>query len=183
MDGLNEMVEIKRDEGGELADKVRELKERAILFMEEIIEVGGYFNAVEQGFFVDSGYYPERNGDGISRKIDGGIGVGTIYEREQDYMAPVTAHFGYNNIAQYNENALDNPSKLINGSTFENPDKIIYIDELDENDNVYLRLEETEELRNTSKLKPEMEWLGDGIVLMTMFYLQKRELLNLLHWK
>ncbi len=151
--------------------------------MEEIIEVGGYFNAVEQGFFVDSGYYPERNGDGISRKIDGGIGVGTIYEREQDYMAPVTAHFGYNNIAQYNENALDNPSKLINGSTFENPDKIIYIDELDENDNVYLRLEETEELRNTSKLKPEMEWLGDGIVLMTMFYLQKRELLNLLHWK
>ena len=29
--------------------------------MEEILEVGGYFNAVEQGFFVDSGYYPERN--------------------------------------------------------------------------------------------------------------------------
>jgi len=168
MDGLNEMVEIKRDKG-ELADKVRELKERAVLFMEEIIEVGGYFNAVEQGFFVDSGYYPERNGDGISRKIDGGIGVGTIYERDEDYMAPVTAHFGYNNIAQYDKSAVDNPSKLIGGSTFEEPDKIIYIDELDENDNVYLRLEETEELRNTSKLKPEMEWLGDGIVLMTMF--------------
>ena len=168
MDGLAEMVEIKRNEG-ELADKVRELKERAVLFMEEILEVGGYFNAVEQGFFVDSGYYPERNGDGISRKINGGIGVDTVYERDQDYMAPVTAHFGYNNIAQYNETAVDDPSKLIGGSTFEDPDKIIYIDELDENDNVYLRLEETEELRNTPKIKPEMEWLGDGIVLMTMF--------------
>ena len=84
-------------------------------------------------------------------------------------MAPVTAHFGYNNIAQYDKTAIDNPSKLIGGSTFEDPDKIIYIDELDENDNVYLRLEETKELRNSSKLKPEMEWLGDGIVLMTMF--------------
>jgi len=168
MDGLNEMIEIKRDEG-ELANKVRELKERAILFMEEIIEVGGYFKAVEEGFFVDSGYYPERNGDGIARKIDGGIGAGTVYERDEDYMAPVTAHFGYNNIAQYDESAVDNPSKLIDGSTFEDPDKIIYIDELDENDNVYLRLEETKELRNTSKIRPEMEWLGDGIVLMTLF--------------
>lgn len=168
MDGLNEMVEIKRHEG-ELADKVRELKERAILFMEEILEVGGYFKAVEEGFFVDSGYYPERNGDGIARKIDGGIGAGTVYEREEDYMAPVTAHFGYNNVAQYDESAVDNPSKLIGGSTFEEPDKIIFIDELDENDNVYIRLEETKELRNTSKLKPEMEWLGDGIVLLTMF--------------
>ncbi|GFN35988.1 D-ornithine 4,5-aminomutase subunit OraE [Tepidimicrobium xylanilyticum] len=168
MDGLNEMVEIKRYEG-ELAEKVRELKERAILFMEEILEVGGYFKAVEAGFFVDSGYYPERNGDGIIRKIDGGIGAGTVFEREEDYMAPVTAHFGYNNIAQYDESAVDNPSKLIGGCTFEDPDKIIFIDELDENDNVYLRLEGTKELRNTSKIKPEMEWLGDGIVLITMF--------------
>ena len=70
------------------------------LFMEEIVEVGGYFNAVEQGFFVDSAEYPERNGDGIARKIDGGVGYGYIYERDEDYMAPVTAHFGYNNVAQ-----------------------------------------------------------------------------------
>ena len=61
-----------------LAEKVRELKERAVLFMEEILEVGGYFKAVEEGFFVDSGYYPERNGDGIVRKIDGGVGAGTV---------------------------------------------------------------------------------------------------------
>lgn len=167
MDGLTEMVEIKRDKG-ELADKVRELKERAVLFMEEIIEVGGYFKAVEEGFFVDSGEYPERNGDGIARKIDGGIGVNTVYEREEDYMAPVTAVFGYNNVTQYDESAVDNPSKLIGGSTFEDPNKIIFIDELDENDNVNVRLEETKELRKTSKIKPEMEWAGDGIIQITM---------------
>ncbi len=168
MDGLKEMVEIKRDKG-ELKEKVRELKERAVLFMEEILEVGGYFEAVERGFFVDSGYYPERNGDGIVRKIDGGIGAGTVVERDEDYLAPVTAVFGYNNVAQYDESAVDNPSKLIGGSTFEDPDKIVYIDELDENDNVYVRLEETKELRGTSLVKPEMEWAGDGIVLLTMF--------------
>ena len=168
MDGLTEMVEIKRDEG-ELAEKVRELKERAVLFMEEIIEVGGYFKAVEEGFFVDSGYYPERNGDGIFRKIDGGVGVGTVYEREEDYMAPVTAHFGYNNVAQYDENAVYNPSILIDGCTFEKPEKIVYVDELDENDNVNVRLEENRELRETTKMKPEMEWMGDGIIQITLF--------------
>jgi len=168
MDGLTEMVEIKREEG-ELADKVRELKERAVLFMEEIIEVGGYFKAVEEGFFVDSGEYPERNGDGIARKINGGVGAGTVYEREEDYMAPVTAVFGYNNVAQYDETAVDNPSKLIGGCTFEDPDKIIFIDELDENDNVYTRLEESKEFRKSSKVKPEMEWAGDGIIQVTLF--------------
>ncbi|MFA7534149.1 MAG: D-ornithine 4,5-aminomutase subunit OraE, partial [Tissierellaceae bacterium] len=145
MDGLGTMVEVKRD-GKELADKVRELKERAILFMEEILEVGGYFNAVEQGFFVDSGNYPERNGDGIVRKIDGGVGEGTIFERDEDYMAPVTAHFGYNNVAQYDEGLIHDPSALIGGSTLEKPEKIIFIDELDENYNVNVRLEEVKEL-------------------------------------
>ncbi|MGJ0847832.1 D-ornithine 4,5-aminomutase subunit OraE [Tissierella praeacuta] len=168
MDGLGAMVEIKRDKG-ELAEKVRELKERAILFMEEIIEVGGYFNAVEAGFFVDSGYYPERNSDGIIRKANAGVGEGTVYERDTDYMAPVTAHFGYNNVVQYDEDLVDNPAALIGGGTFEEPSKIVFIDELDENDNVNVRLEEVKELRTTSKIKPEMEWLGDGIVLTTLF--------------
>ena len=62
MDGLMSMLQIKR-EGSELGDKVRELKERAILFMEEMLEIGGYFEAVQAGFFVDSGCYPERNGE------------------------------------------------------------------------------------------------------------------------
>ena len=168
MDGLKEMVTVRRTEGP-LAEKVRELKERAVLFLEEMLESGGYFQAVEQGFFVDSGLYPERNGDGIARKIDGGIGTGEIYERDDDYMAPVTAHFGYNNLAQYGPEAEKNPSSLIGGSTFENPDKIVFIDELDEEDNVHKRLEETTNLRHSTQIKPEMEWQGDGIVLLTLF--------------
>lgn len=166
MDGLMDMIELK--DTGELRDKAREIKERAVLYMEEIIEAGGYFEAVEQGFFVDSGNYPERNGDGISRKIKGGVGEGTVYERDKDYFAPVTAHFGYNNVAQYDENAIDNPASLIGGSTFENPEKIVYIDELDDFDNVETRLKESEEYRLGTKIKPEMEWCADGIVMITM---------------
>lgn len=167
MDGLMDMIQLKDE--GILRDKVREIKERAILFLEEIRETGGFFKAVEEGFFVDSGYYPERNGDGIARKIDGGVGAGTVYERDEDYFAPVTAHFGYNNVAQYDASAVDHPSSLIDGCTFEAPEKIIYIDELDENDNVNVRLKETEELRKSSLIKPEVEWMGDGTVLLTMF--------------
>ena len=168
MDGLNKMLQIKREDL-ELAGAIRELKERAILFMEEMLDNGGYFNAVESGYFVDSGYYPERNGDGIIRKINGGVGEGTVYERDADYMAPVTAHFGYNNVEQYDKKLEDNPSALIGGDTFEFPDKIIFIDELDDIDNVNIRLDEVSHLRKTSKIKPEMEWLGDGTVLITIF--------------
>ena len=80
MDGLMDMVELKQD--GYLREKARELKERAVLFMEEMLTQGGYFHAVEEGMFVDSGMYPERNGDGIARRIDTGVGVGTIIERD-----------------------------------------------------------------------------------------------------
>lgn len=162
LDSILEMVEIKKD--GYLPAQVRELKERAILYMEEMIEVGGYFNAVEQGFFVDSGMYPEKNGDGIARKINGGIGVGKIFEKDEDYFAPVTAHFGYNNVAQYDKDAVDNPSSLIGGCTFEKPEKIIFIDELDELDNVNTRMSENDKYRNSNMIKPEVEWLADGTV-------------------
>lgn len=168
MDGLKNMVKINR-EVGELHDKVRELKERAVLFLEEIVETGGYFKAVEEGFFVDSGIYPERNGDGIIRKSDKGVGVGTVFSRDKDYMAPVTAHFGYNNVQQYDPTAVDNPSKLIGGCTFEDRSKIIYIDELDEEDNVNKRLANVKNLIDSNEIKPEMEWLGDGIIQITMF--------------
>ena len=165
MDGLMNMISLRRDEG-ELAEKTRELKERAILFMEEMIEAGGYFQAVEDGFFVDSGMYPERNGDVIARKIDGGIAAGTVYARDEDYMAPVTAHFGDNNLEQY---GVTDASSLIGGCTLEDRSKIVYIDELDENDNVNVRLEEVKELLDSSKIKPEMEWRGDGIIHLSMF--------------
>ena len=168
LDGLMDMVELKR--GGVLDNKSRELKERAVLFLEEMIEMGGYYKAVEAGMFVDSGYYPERNGDGIVRQMNGGVGAGTVFPRKKAYMAPVTAHFGYNNVEQYDKNAVDNPSKLIDGCTLEKREKIVYIDELDETDNCNERMKENDKYRGGKWLKPEMEWLADGTVLMTMFF-------------
>ena len=165
LDGLMEMVELKKS--GPLPEKVREIKERACLFMEEIVEVGGYFQAVQEGFFVDSALYPARNGDGIARQIEGGVGYGAVFEREQDYLAPVTAHFGDNNVAQYGGNP-DDPAALIGGCTFEDRSKIVYIDELDEEDCVAKRLSEVELYLDGKAIRPEMEWCADGIILLTM---------------
>lgn len=167
MDDLLSMVELKKE--GFLPEKVRELKERAVLFLEEMIEVGGYFEAVEKGFFVDSGMYPERNGDGIARKMDAGIGANSVYKRDADYMAPVTAHYGYNNVAQYDAAAINNPAQLIDGCTFEKPEKIVFIDELDETDNANVRMDESEKYRNSNFVKPEVEWLADGTVTVELF--------------
>ena len=176
MDGLMDMVELKKD--GYLRDTARELKERAVLFMEEILEQGGYFAAVEAGMFVDSGIYPERNGDGIARKLAGGIGAGTIVERAKDYCAPVTAHYGYNNVAQYDASAEKDPAKLIGGCTLECPEKIVYIDELDPEDNVNVRMSEVKEFAQPGAklLRPEMEWLADGTVMITMFFPVERHI-------
>jgi D-ornithine 4,5-aminomutase subunit beta len=168
MDGLMDMIELKKD--GYLPEKVRELKERAILFLEEIIENGGYFKAVQEGFFVDSGEYPQRNGDGIARKIDGGIAADSIFEREQDYFAPVCAHFGYNNIPHEFKHACD----AIEGCTLCKHEKIKFIDELDENDNVYKRLES---VRDNGKIVPEVQWKNDGYVSVTLF-LPENELIS-----
>ena len=83
-------------------------------------------------------------------------------------MAPVTAHFGYNNVAQYGGDPAD-PAALIGGCTFEDRSKIVYIDELDETDNVNVRLAEVEKYRKSSLIKPEMEWLADGTIMLNMF--------------
>ena len=170
LDGLMDMVELKKD--GPLPEKARELKERAVLFLEEILAAGGYFSAVEQGFFVDSGFYPERSGDGICREIGGGVGAGTVFKREADYMAPVTAHYGYNNVAQYDPGAVNDPASLIGGCTLECPEKIVYIDELDEQDNVNVRMAQTAKYRGRDchTVKPEMEWLADGTVMLNLFF-------------
>jgi D-ornithine 4,5-aminomutase subunit beta len=167
MDDLLSMVNLKNE--GYLQEKKREIQERAILMMEEIIEMGGYFNAVEAGMFVDSGEYPQRNGDGIKRDMNGGVGANTVVKRDPDYMAPVTAHYGYNNVKQYGGDESD-PSALIGGSTFERPELIKFIDELDDSDNVYLRLDKTEQYRSGGLLKPEVEWLGDGTVVVDLFF-------------
>ena len=86
-------------------------------------------------------------------------------------MAPVTAHYGRNNVAQYCADP-QNPSALIGGCTLEQPEKIVYIDELDENDNVYLRMDAVKQFAqpNAKKIKPEMEWLADGTVLLTFCF-------------
>ncbi len=163
MDGLHEMVKIDRD--GPLGDKVREIKERAILFMEEILEIGGYFEAVKRGFFVDSGEYPERKGDGIARDPEGGVGNDTVYARDDDYFAPVSVHFGDNHLPA----GIDNPTSIIGGDTFEDPDKIIFIDELDPEDNVNKRLDELKAYEeNPNLIRPEVEFLADGVVVLTM---------------
>ena len=163
LDGIRRMVEINRD--GPLGERVRELKERAILFMEEIIETGGYYSAVEGGFFVDSAEYPDRKGDGIARELDGGIGNDTLYRRADDYFAPVSVHFGNNHIpAQFTS-----ASQAIGGDTFEDPSKIQFIDELDDYDNVDVRIAEKQKYYdNTNLIRPEVEFLADGTLVLTM---------------
>ncbi|MBQ1421963.1 MAG: cobalamin-dependent protein, partial [Firmicutes bacterium] len=109
--------------------------------------------------------YPERNGDGIARKIDGGFGAGFIFKRDEDYMAPVTAHYGYNNVEQYGGDP-ENPSALIGGCTFEDHSKIVYIDELDPEDCVDKRLEAVAKYRTGKWITPEVEWCGDRTIML-----------------
>ncbi|HPE39947.1 MAG TPA: lysine 5,6-aminomutase subunit alpha, partial [Bacteroidales bacterium] len=52
MDGIQDLVEPKMEN---LKESIRDMKIRAILYMQDIIDSGGYFEAVEKGFFVDSG--------------------------------------------------------------------------------------------------------------------------------
>ncbi|MFC2024203.1 D-ornithine 4,5-aminomutase subunit OraE [Chloroflexota bacterium] len=162
LDGLTEMVQLKTD--GVLNRKVREIKERAVLFLEEMLEIGGYFAAVEAGFFVDSGCYPEREGDAIIRHINGGEAAGAVVPRDAEYMAPVCSHFGNNMLPE----GLNKPCDLINGCTLCNPDKIVYIDELDPEDNVNERLMKTRDERKAGIIRPEVAEWGDGTVLVSM---------------
>ena len=162
LDGIKEMVTINRD--GPLGDMARDLKERAIGFLTEMLHVGGYFAAVEDGFFVDSAEFPERNHDGIARDGQGGIAEGTVVERDPDYLAPVCDHFGNNNLPE----GLSKPCDLIDGCTLCKPEKIVYIDELDPNDSAATRLARTRPFRDGTALRPEAEWAGDGVVLVQM---------------
>jgi D-ornithine 4,5-aminomutase subunit beta len=177
MDGMREMVKLDR-EAPELKSKVRELKERAVLFLEAMLEEGGYFAAVEEAYFVDSGEYPETNDDGIARKADGGVAVNTIVPRAADYMAPVCHHFGENHLPVGGVAAGSGAGRsahagkacdLIGGCTLCDADKVPFIDELDPEDNVNTRLAQTAELRAKGLVKPEVEWAADGWVVVTMF--------------
>ena len=164
MDGLRDMIKLDR-ESPELKARVREIKERAVLFLEAMVCDGGYFASVEDAYFVDSGEYPETNDDGIVRKSAGGVAVGTIVERAGDYMAPVCHHFGVNHLPEGSGRACD----PIGGCTLCDHDKVPYTDELDPEDNVDVRLAATAELREKGLIKPEVQWAGDGVVVVTMF--------------
>ncbi len=161
MDGLREMVRVDR-ESPELASRVRELKERAVLFLEAMLRDGGYFAAVEQAYFVDSGEYPETNDDDIVRTSDGGVAAGTIVERAEDYLAPVCAHFGENHLELLagfagGEAAVRGeaaPCAVIGGCTLCDDTKVPYADELDPEDNAERRLAATRELRERGLIKP-----------------------------
>jgi len=172
MDGLQDFVKVDR-ENFEFKSKVRELKERAVLFLEGMLGTGGYFAAVEDAFFVDTGIYPETNDDGIVRRMDGGVAAGTIVPRADDYLAPVCHHFGDNHLPEVEtpggELPLGKPCDLIGGCTLCRPELIPYLDELDPEDNVVSRLAAEAETRKRGLLKPEVEWFGDGIVAVTMF--------------
>jgi D-ornithine 4,5-aminomutase subunit beta len=169
MDGLREMVKLDR-EAPELKARVRELKERAVLFMEAMLRDGGYFGAVEEAYFVDSGEYPETNDDGIARHADAGVGAGTVVERAPDYMAPVCHHFGDNHLPDGYDGAGAQPCALLDHPcTLCDPGSAPYTDELDPTDNVNVRLSETKELRDKGLITPEVQWAGDGVLVVTMF--------------
>jgi D-ornithine 4,5-aminomutase subunit beta len=163
VDGLMELLTLRQD--GSLRARARELKERAVLFLEEILATGGYFAAVEQGQFVDSGYFPERHGDGIAREPQGGVGAQTIVPREPDYGAPVCSHFGQNVYS----GPHGKPCAAYGGCTLCEPSRIQYIDELDDVDNVRKRLETPLAEQAAGLVRPEVEWAGDGIVCVTLF--------------
>jgi D-ornithine 4,5-aminomutase subunit beta len=160
VDGLMELITLHKE--GYLPIKARELKERAVLFLEEILAMGGYFAAVAQGQFVDSGYFPERQGNGIAREPQGGVGAQTIIKREPDYGAPVCSHFGNNIYA-------DKACAAYGGCTLCDPSKIQYIDELDEVDNVHRRLAKPLAEQAAGLVRPEVEWAGDNVVCITLF--------------
>ncbi|MFT3876429.1 MAG: D-ornithine 4,5-aminomutase subunit OraE [Propioniciclava sp.] len=166
LDGINELVQLRHD--GPLGEMSRDIRERAVAFIEEIIEAGGYFAAVEQGFFVDSARYPERNGDGIARDSAGGVGADTIVERDPDYYAPVCSHFGNSTVPAWvtaGEKACD----PIGGCTLCDPSRIVFIDELDPSDTAERRLASTRAYRIGGTIKPEVEFAGDGTILIQLF--------------
>jgi len=162
-DGLMELIALKGE--GALREQAREITERAVLFLEEIVEQGGYYAAVAAGQFVDSGYFPERSGDGIVRHSDAGDGAGTVIPRAPDYGAPVCSHFGDNVYARDDGKPCDTHG----GCTLCDPSKIQYIDEPDPTDNVDARLAQSLAERAAGVLRPEVEKHGDGIVCVTVF--------------
>ncbi|MDZ4179886.1 MAG: D-ornithine 4,5-aminomutase subunit OraE, partial [Coriobacteriia bacterium] len=175
MDGLREMVRVDR-EAPELAARVRELKEQHCSLLEAMLADGGYFAGVEEAYFVDSGEYPETHDDGIARVGDGGVAADSIVPRADDYLAPVCHHFGENHLellagfggGEGSSADEDLPCEMVGGCTLCDDARVPYIDELDPTDNVNERLARTAGMRERGLIRPEVEWAGDGVVVVTM---------------
>ena len=107
-----------------------------MLFLEAMLEDGGYFAAASEAYFVDSGLYPETHDDGIASKADGGVAAGTIVERAADYLAPVCHHFGENHLpeglcdggAAVGAGSAGKPCDLIGCCTLCDAEKVPFID-------------------------------------------------------
>ncbi|MFC9856303.1 MULTISPECIES: D-ornithine 4,5-aminomutase subunit OraE [unclassified Streptomyces] len=155
LDGLRNLVNLNQEA---MLPDITDLIARAVLMLEDALSVGGYFSALEQGFFVDSGLYPDREGDAIRRSRDGGVGADTVVPRSERYIAPVCAHYG--------RSTQDLPCP---GCTLCDERRLPnYVDELDETDNVSLRRAERNGAGD-SGIRPEAEHRGDGRVTVSMF--------------
>ncbi|GGU81475.1 D-ornithine 4,5-aminomutase subunit OraE [Lentzea flava] len=164
LDGLSGMVRFDEQVTG---PRVRDLIARSVLMFEDILAIGGYFDALEAGFFVDSAMYPERNGDGIRRFRAGGVGVDTVVPRNPGYSAPVCSHFG-RNTGPGKEGSRDEPTTRCRGCTLCDDSLVRYVDELDEDDNVTRRLAR-KHAEEQDVIRPEAEHQADGLVTVSMF--------------
>ena len=165
MDGLREIVKLDR-ENPELSDKVRELKERAVLFLEAMIATAATSPPSRRPTSSTPGSTPRPTTTASCATPTAASAAGTIVERADDYLAPVCHHFGENHLPR---GARASRATSIGGCTLCDGDKVPFIDELDPEDNVNVRLERTAELREKGLIKPEVEWAGDGIVVVTLF--------------
>ncbi|MFD9698195.1 D-ornithine 4,5-aminomutase subunit OraE [Lentzea sp. NPDC059081] len=153
LDGLTDLVHV--DEEG-VRPELCDLVARAVLMLEDVLAAGGYYEALGAGFFVDTGLYPERAGDGIRRERSGGVGAGTVVPRAAGYSAPVCSHFG------------ERADEGCRGCTLCDDALVRFVDELDPTDRVDLRRAEAV-AAGIEVVRPEAEHRGDGVVTLSMF--------------
>ncbi|MES4908598.1 MULTISPECIES: D-ornithine 4,5-aminomutase subunit OraE [unclassified Streptomyces] len=153
LDGLSDLV---KPDTEAMMPAMKDLMARAVLMLDDILAVGGYFAALEAGLFVDSAAYPRREGDGIVRNRDGGVAADTVVPRSDRYWAPVCSHYGH---------TVNMPA--CPGCTLCDDSLVRYVDELDPEDNVHHRLAALED--QSELIRPEGEHAGDGLVTVSFF--------------
>ena len=100
MDGLRELVKLDRD-GPELRDKVRELKERAVLFLEAMLRRRRLLRRRRAGATSSTPASTPRPTTTASRaRPTAAWPPAPSCERAADYLAPVCHHFGDNHLPE-----------------------------------------------------------------------------------